>query len=58
MLVRPKIIADLFTNLAAGWFGLILVVRPESVSSLITSLFGGILSLLITEYIYRIYDFS
>ena len=60
MFIRAEILSGLFTNLAAGWFALILItpqIVANSYSNLFSSLFvpffGGIICLTIAELILR-----
>ncbi len=60
--VRPEILSDLFTNLAAGWFALIIITPGFLINSFtlltlanfIKSLLGGIACLLIAEIFSRL----
>ena len=60
--VRPAILSEVFTNLAAGWFGLLLIT-PTAIASdsfLVTAaqvmkaLLAGIISLLFAEQLAHI----
>jgi hypothetical protein len=61
MLIRPEILSNLFTDLAAGWLGLILVtpaaISSERVEEIVVSitraLLGAVISLLTAEFFAR-----
>lgn len=60
--VRPAILSDLFTNLAAGWFALIIITPGVLINylefftfvNIAKSLLGGLTCLLIAEIFSRL----
>lgn len=60
--IRPTILAELFTNLAAGWFGLLLIT-PSAIASeslfvtvvqTVRAILAGLASLAFAEQLARI----